>query len=121
MNTIKTTEAMRFSALLNCAEACALYPDMADWFTKKLEQIETRKLNKKPTATQAKNVELLNAVLEFMREHEDTMFTVSDLIKQCPACAELSNQKCFSIVKLGMDGGTIKNIKDKRKSLFQAC
>lgn len=119
-NTTKTTEAMRFTALLNCSEACALYPDMADWFTKKLEQIEQRKLNKKPTTTQTKNEEVSAEIFSFMAENYNRLFTISELIKECPVCSEMSNQKCFSLVKSLLMAGKVENIKDKRKSLFKA-
>lgn len=119
MAKITTTEAMRFEALLNCSAACALYPDMADWFAKKLEQIEKRKENKKPTEVQIKNVETVNAIYAFMGADENRLFAIADLIKECPACAGMSNQKVFSLLKSLIAEGKVERIEDKRKVFFK--
>lgn len=115
----KVTEAMRFSALLKCSEACALFPDMADWFEKKLSQIETRKANKKPTEEQVRHAEMSNAIFAFMSEEYNKLFSISELIKSCPACTGMSNQKVYSALRPLMADGKIERIEDKRKVYFK--
>lgn len=115
-NTNKTTEAMRYTALLNCSEACALFPDMADWFTKKLEQIENRKANKKPTDAQVAATEMTNAIYDAMSP--DVRYSIADMIKTFPCCEGASNQMVYSRLRSLMSEGKVERIEEKRKVFF---
>lgn len=69
---------------------------------------------RKPTATQLANKELGKDIIDFLTENGGK-FTVSDLIKQVPSLAGLSNQKVSAIVRT-TEG--IYKVEDKRKSYF---
>ena len=47
------------------------------------------------------------------------MYTVSDMIKEIPACAELTNQRVSAIIRTQMEGSLVERITDKRKTLFR--
>jgi hypothetical protein len=46
------------------------------------------------------------------------LFTITELIKECPACADLTNQRVSAIVR-GMIGDSIERIEEKRKAYFR--
>ena len=71
---------------------------------------------KKPTATQVANDALKTAILDAMVPGK--LYTISDFIKEVPACAELSNQKVSAVVR-GMVGTTVERVEDKRKAYFR--
>ena len=71
---------------------------------------------KKPTATQVANDGLKTAILDAMVPGK--LYTISDFIKEVPACADLSNQKVSAVVR-GMVGTTVERVEDKRKAYFR--
>ena len=73
---------------------------------------------RKPTATQTANEGLKAEILSFMAEQPHRLFTISELIKECPALEGLSNQKVSALVSQ-MVGATVKKSTEKRKSYFK--
>ena len=71
---------------------------------------------KKPTAQQVANAGVADAIYEGMVE--GTLYTITDLIKQVPACAELTNQRVSAIVR-GMIGTKVERVEEKRKAYFR--
>lgn len=51
----------------------------------------------KPTANQLANEKLKDEILDFMEIGKS--YTITDLLKKCPAVSELSNQKINSLVR----------------------
>ena len=71
---------------------------------------------KKPTAQQVANAGVADAIYEGMVE--GTLYTITDLIKTVPECADLTNQRVSAIVR-GMIGTKGERIEDKRKAYFR--
>ena len=71
---------------------------------------------KKPTAQQVANASVADAIYEGMVE--GTLYTITDLIKQVPACADLTNQRVSAIVR-GMIGSKVERVEEKRKAYFR--
>ena len=71
---------------------------------------------KKPTAQQVANAGVADAIYEGMVE--GTLYTITDLIKQVPACADLTNQRVSAIVR-GMIGSKVERVEEKRKAYFR--
>jgi hypothetical protein len=71
---------------------------------------------KKPTATQTANEGLKKAILETMEPSR--LYTITDLIKEVPALAEMTNQKVSAIVRQ-MLGTDIERVEEKRKAYFR--
>lgn len=72
---------------------------------------------KKLTATQVANEELKTAILNGMTAKR--LYTITELMKEIPECAELTNQKISAIVRQMVKEKTVNRIEDKRKALFE--
>jgi hypothetical protein len=74
--------------------------------------------DKKPTAQQVANKGIAEAIVAVMAADPNRMFTITEIIKEVPECAELTNQRVSAIVR-GMIGVSIERIEDKRKAYFR--
>lgn len=72
---------------------------------------------KKPTKTQVENAGIKEAILDYMVE--DTRYTVTELIKGCDECHDLTNQKVSAILRQMVNELVIIKVEDKRKSYFE--
>lgn len=71
---------------------------------------------KKPTANQVANDVLKEAILSEMEEGR--LYTISEMMKELPSCADHSNQKLSAIVRQ-MLGVSIERVEEKRKAYFR--
>ena len=71
---------------------------------------------KKPTAQQTANVGISTAILAGM-EH-NRLYTVTEIIKEIPACSELTNQRVSALLRQLVEAGKVKRTEDKRKAYF---
>ena len=71
--------------------------------------------DKKPTAQQSANAEIQKAILEGMEVGKK--YTITDLIKEIPACAELTNQRVSALVRQLMPT-YIERVEEKKKAYF---
>ena len=71
---------------------------------------------KKPTAQQVANAGVADAIYEAMESNK--LYSITDLIKEVPACADLTNQRVSAIVR-GMIGSKVERIEEKRKAYFR--
>ena len=71
---------------------------------------------KKPTAQQVVNKGVADAIYDGMVE--GTLYSITDLIKTIPECADLTNQRVSAIVR-GMIGTKVERIEEKRKAYFR--
>lgn len=74
---------------------------------------------KKPTAQQVANAGVAEAIVAMMCADPNRLFSITELIKECPACAELTNQRVSAIVR-GLIGSKVERIEEKRKAYFRA-
>ena len=74
---------------------------------------------KKPTAQQIANDGIKAEILDFMEEN--MLYTITDIIKSCPACADLTNQRVSALIRQMYDceNPTIERVEDKRKAYFR--
>ena len=72
---------------------------------------------KKPTAQQTANVGIMSAIVEGMIPNR--LYTVTEIIKEIPACAELTNQRVSALLRQLVEAGKVKRTEDKRKAYFQ--
>ena len=73
---------------------------------------------KKPTANQIANKGIADAIVEAMANEPTRLFTITDIIKSVPECAELTNQRVSAIVR-AMIGVSVERVEDKRKAYFR--
>lgn len=71
---------------------------------------------KKPTAVQVANEGIKAEIAEGMTAN--TLYTVTDIQKGIPACAELSNQRVSALLRQMVEAGVIVRAEDKRKAYF---
>ncbi len=73
---------------------------------------------KKPTAQQVANAGVAEAIVAHMASQPARLFSITELIKEVPACAELTNQRVSAIVR-GLIGTQVERIEEKRKAFFR--
>lgn len=71
---------------------------------------------KKPTAQQVANEGIKKAILENLEPGK--LYTITDIIKTVPECAEMTNQRVSAVVR-GMLGVSIERVEEKRKAYFK--
>lgn len=117
-NTKKMTKRDYFAILR------ASYPATADNYDEVIAFIDhevdllNRKnsADKKPTAQQVANEGIKTAILEGMTPNR--LYTITEIQKEIPECAEMSNQKISALVRQLKEAGLVNKTEDKRKSYF---
>ena len=116
MTTKKITKRDRFNALL-AIPAVQADPDMVAFIEHELELLAKKNsAEKKPTAQQTANEAIKSAILEAMEVNR--LYTITELQKSIPECAELSNQRVSSLMRQLKDSGEVIRTEDKRKAYF---
>jgi predicted transcriptional regulator len=72
--------------------------------------------DRKPTAQQTANESIKTAILDGMTPNR--MYTITEIQKEIPGCADLSNQKISALIRQLKDAGLVVKTEDKRKSYF---
>ena len=72
---------------------------------------------KKPTGVQVANEGIKGAILNGMESGK--LYTITDLIKSIPECADLTNQRVSALVRGMKDSGLIERVEEKRKAYFR--
>ena len=117
----KMTIADKFNALLEkypfTEDERAFIKDRIDKATRKTDG------EKKPTAKQVQNAAVADEVYAFMAQTPDTAYTVSELLKVCPAFTAIedcSASYANAIVKKLKDAGRVVRTVDKGRAYFKA-
>ena len=71
---------------------------------------------KKPTANQVANQAIVEGILAEMEV--GVLYTITDMIKKLPSCADLTNQKVSALIK-PLIGISIERVEEKRKAYFK--
>lgn len=74
---------------------------------------------KKPTAQQVANGNIAEAIVAHLSAEPNRLFTITEIIKEVPACADLTNQRVSAIVR-GLIGTSVERVEEKRKAFFKA-
>lgn len=117
----KMTIADKFNALLEkypfTEEERAFIKDRIDKATRKADG------EKKPTAKQIQNAAVADELYAFMATTPNTAYTVSELLKVCPAFTAIedcSASYANAIVKKLKDGGRVVRTENKGRAYFTA-
>ena len=112
----KVTKKDNFNALLSLAEVKA-NPKLVEFINHEIELLEKKNsAEKKPTAQQTANDAIKVAILDNMVEGKK--YTITDLIKSVPECADLTNQRVSALVRQLVDEKQVVRSEDKRKAYF---
>lgn len=115
-NAKKMTKRDYFNSLLALDEVKS-NPKLVDFINHELELLDKKNsADKKPTAQQTANDSIKVAILDNMVEGK--MYTITDIIKTVPECAELTNQRVSALVRQLKDEGKVVRTEDKRKAYF---
>lgn len=115
-NAKKMTKRDHFNALLTLDEVKA-NPSLVEFINHELELLDKKNsAEKKPTAQQTANDSIKVAILDNMVEGRG--YTITDIIKTVPECADLTNQRVSALVRQLVDGGKVVRTEDKRKAYF---
>ena len=116
-NTKKMTKAQMFAQIKANHNLSA---DEIAFIDHELELLAKKNsAEKKPTAQQTANASIADAIVEMLHADPDRMFSITEIIKECPACADLTNQRVSAIVR-GLIGTSVERIEEKRKAFFKA-
>ena len=119
-NTKKMTKKDYFNSLLSI-EAVKSNPALVEFIEHELELLAKKNsAEKKPTAQQVANQSVAEEIVAHLQAEPTRLFTITELIKEVPACAELTNQRVSAIVRGLKDEGAVVRIEDKRKAYFKA-
>ena len=116
MTTKKITKRERFESLLSIP-AVQADAGLVDFINHELELLAKKNsAEKKPTAQQTANDGIKQAILDAMEANH--LYTVTELQKSVPKCAELSNQRVSALLRQLKDDKLIIRTEDKRKAYF---
>ena len=115
-NVKKMTKKDKFNVLLNLAEVKS-NSELVEFITHEIELLDKKNSGeKKPTAQQTANDAIKVAILDNMAE--GARYTITDLIKTVPECADLTNQRVSALVRQLVDDKQVVRTEDKRKAYF---
>lgn len=115
-NVKKMTKRDHYNVLLTLAEVKA-DPTLVEFINHELELLDKKNASdKKPTAQQTANDAIKVAILDNMISGK--MYTITDIIKSVPECADLTNQRVSALVRQLKDEGKVVRTEDKRKAYF---
>ena len=110
----KPTKRQMFEGLLTIP---TLTDDQKKFIEHELELLTKKNSGeKKPTATQQANEGLKSAIIEGMEPNR--MYTVTEIIKEIPAVAGLTNQKVSPLMNQLVDADKLNKTSEKRRSYF---
>ena len=116
MTNKKITKRDRFNALLSIP-AVQADPGLVEFINHEIELLDRKNsTEKKPTAQQTANEAIKVAILDNMAEGE--RYTITDLIKSVPECADLTNQRVSALMRQLIEDKQVVRTEDKRKAYF---
>lgn len=119
-NEKKVTKREKFEMLAKI-EAVASNPMLAEFVEHELELLARKNASGtgKQTATQKANEEIKVAILEEMAKEPNRLYSVSEMIKVFPCCAELSLPKVTALITQLAKADNVQRVEEKRKAYFR--
>ena len=113
-NEKKMTKRDYFNALLT---KYALTDKEQEFIKHEIELLDRKNTTeKKPTAQQVANDGIKTAILNGMETNR--LYTITEMIKEIPECAELTNQRVSALLRQMIADGKVIRTEDKRKAFF---
>ena len=117
MTDKKMTKRDYFNALL-AIPAVNADSALTDFINHELELLAKKNsAEKKPTAVQVANDGIKSAIVEGMEPNR--LYTITELIKEIPECADMTNQRVSALVRQLKDDGKVERVEEKRKAYFR--
>ena len=116
MENKKMTKMQKFE-MLSKLDAVKSNPVLSEFVAHEMELLSKKNsAEKKPTAQQTANAGIQTAILEDMEVNR--LYTITEIIKSVPECADLTNQRVSALVRQLVDAGKVIRTEDKRKAYF---
>ena len=113
-NVKKPTKAQMFKQI---KENYPLTPAEQEFIDHELALLAKKNsAEKKPTAQQTANEGIKSAIVDGMESGK--AYTITDIIKSVPACADLTNQRVSALMRQLVESGAVVRTEDKRKAYF---
>lgn len=120
MATVKKMTKKDYFTTLRSIPAVQADPELVKFIDHELELLAKKNsAEKKPTAQQVANANVAEAIITHLQAEPTRLFTITEIIKECPACADLTNQRVSAIMR-GMIGTSVERVEEKRKAYFRA-
>lgn len=118
-NSKKMTKRDYFTILrASYPETASNYDEVIAFIDHELELLAKKNsAEKKPTAVQVANEGIKSAILEGMEPNR--LYTITELIKEIPECADMTNQRVSALVRQLKDDGKVERVEEKRKAYFR--
>lgn len=118
-NTKKMTKRDYFTILRASYPATAEnYDEVIAFIDHELELLAKKNsAEKKPTAVQVANEGVKSAIIAGMESNR--LYTITELIKEIPECADMTNQRVSALVRQLKDDGKVERVEEKRKAYFR--
>jgi hypothetical protein len=119
-NVKKMTKRDYFNQLL-AIDGVKANPDLVKFIEHELELLAKKNASGegKQTATQIANEGIKSEILECMANEPNRLFTISEMQKYFPCCAELSNQRVSALVRQLVADEKVERLEEKRKAVFR--
>ena len=116
----KITKREKFEMIAKITEV-AENPILAEFVEHELELLARKNASGtgKQTATQKANEELKSAIVEEMSKEPNRLFSISEMIKIFPCCADLSLPKVTALVTQLAKAEVVQRVEEKRKAYFR--
>jgi len=109
-------------ALAYVLENCDLPTEVAEKVEKMVAQLDKKSsAERKPTARQAENAVVRAEIVDYINENYaegSDGYTVTDLIKECPAVEGKSNQYVSALLRQAIQAGSLSKGSVKRRTYF---
>ena len=116
MENKKMTKMQKFE-MLSKLDAVKSDPVLSEFVAHEMDLLSKKNsAEKKPTAQQVANAGVQTAILNGMEDGK--AYTITDIIKEVPECADLTNQRVSALVRQLVDAGKVVRTEDKRKAYF---
>ena len=115
--TKKATKRENFETLLTIP-AVAENAALVAFINHELELLAKKNsAERKPTAKQSENASVKSAIVDEMEDNR--LYTISEMIKEFPSCADFTNQRVSALVRQLVADGKVERIEEKRKAYFR--
>ena len=115
-SSVRMTKAQKFQILADLP-AVKADPMLTEFIAHELELLSKKNASdKKPTAQQVANEGIKTAILNGMESGK--AYTITEILKSVPDCADLTNQRVSALVRQMKDEGLLVRTEDKRKAYF---
>lgn len=121
MSNVKKLTKRDYFNQLKAVEGVKANPELVKFIDHELELLAKKNASGegKMTAAQLVNEGIKTEILDCMAKEPNRMFTISEMQKEFPCCADLSNQRISALIRQLKEDGKVERIEDKRKAFFR--